>query len=612
MRKFEVVFQPDGVVAQIGPGTTILDAALSVGIHIEGPCGGKGTCHKCKVTVKGGVSEPSSMETQHLSRQEIDVGYRLACQAEVTGDAIVHVPLATRLTAQKILDHGVRIDVPPTANVKKYPLKLTRPSLEDQRSDFERIRDTMSEGGVSTVSLDVLRRIPGLLRGNDFHITAVVLGDELVDVERGDTSNANYGIAFDIGTTTLVGYLVDLVTGTQTGVSATMNPQSAYGDDVISRISFVTEHKDGLERLHSKVIDAINGMIDDLCQQGEIDPNNIYEVTVAGNTCMHHLFLGIDPRNIGPSPFVPVVSEPMCVQAKELGLQINPRGRVYTLPNVAGYVGADIVGGILATRLWESNRIKLLIDIGTNGELVLGSRDGLIACSTAAGPAFEGARISCGMRAAPGAIDRVALDGDVVYTTVGDIKPRGICGSGLLDIAAEMLRTGVLDPTGRMMDETSLKDLSGPIRERIDRSEDGLRFLLVKGEETEQGHPVYITQKDIRELQLAKGAIFTGIQLLKKELALDDDDLSEVLLAGAFGNYLNKHSALKVGLLPPVGADRVRSVGNAAGEGARMALISTEERKKAEEIAKRVQYIELSGRKDFMENFAENMLFPVS
>jgi uncharacterized 2Fe-2S/4Fe-4S cluster protein (DUF4445 family) len=562
------------------------------------------------VIAQGKLSAFSPAEKELLSAEERKSGHRLACQAKISGDVIVELLDREELKSQ-ILTQAAGSNAVLDADVRKNYLVLPQPALEDQRADLQRIRDQLPQGDTLKVGLEVLRKIPALLRESEFEITAVVAGTELTDVEAGNTAVDSYGIGFDIGTTTVVGYLMDLNTGEQVGVSAALNPQSVYGADVISRLSFVIEHQDGTQKLQEKVIGTLNELIEESCSQTGVDPQQIYQVTVVGNTCMHHLFLGIDPRSIAPSPFVPVATAPLSLKAQELGLNVHPRAPVHTLPNVAGYVGADIVGGVLATGLYQDGELKLFIDIGTNGEIVLGSWERLLACATAAGPAFEGARISCGMRAASGAIDQVYFDSDVHCTTIEGARPRGLCGSGLLDAVAEMLKVGVIEPSGRILEPEATGSLATEqIKRRIVAGENGPRFILTQAEESAHGQPVCITQRDVRELQLAKGAIFTGIQLLEKELGIEDKDLAEVLLAGAFGNYLRRESALRTGLLPSLPSEKVRSVGNAAGEGAKIALISARLREKAAEIAQRIEYVELSGRGDFMQAFADNMFFP--
>ncbi len=609
-QKIKVRFNTLSDPVLVPKGTTILEAASLGHIPVEGSCGGRGTCGKCKLIATGELSPLSPAEKELLSAEERERGYRLACQAKICGDVVVELPDRGELKSQ-ILTQAIESNAVLDADVRKYYLALPQPTLEDQRADLQRIHDQLPEGNTVRTGLEVLRKIPTLLRESDFQVTAVVAEGELIDVEAGNTVRDNYGIGFDIGTTTVVGYLVDLNTGAQIGVSAALNPQSTYGADVISRLSFVMEHQDGAKKLQEEVIGILNELIEETCSEARVDPRQIYQVTLVGNTCMHHLVLGIDPRNIAPSPFVPVVTAPLYLKAKELGLNVHPQAPVHPLPNVAGYVGADIVGGILATGLYQSKELKLFVDIGTNGEIVLGNRERLLACATAAGPAFEGARISCGMRAASGAIDRVFLNGDVRYTTIDGTRPRGLCGSGLLDLVAEMLRVGVIESSGRIVEPEAVGPLAtDQIKRRIVVGENGLRFILTRAEESAHGQPVYLTQRDVRELQLAKGAIFTGIQLLKKELGVEDKDLAEVMLAGAFGNYLRRESALRTGLLPPLAPEKVRSVGNAAGEGAKIALISAQLREKATEIAQKIEYIELSGREEFMQVFADNMFFP--
>jgi len=596
MRRFEVVFQPGGRTVEVVEGTTLLEAASLAGVPLEGVCGGRGTCGKCEVRAKGKLSPSTSSERRALG-DKLSLGARLACQARVLGRVVVEVPDASLRLGQKILREGVTRYVPLDPMVKKRFLCLSKPSLDDQRTDLERVLDALGEGRAA--DLNALRELPFVVRRNEFRVTAVAVDGTLVAVEGGDTSGRCFGVAFDVGTTTLVGYLLDLSTGEEVGASAAMNPQVACGDDVISRIGYLMEHEDGLERLHEGIIEALNELISELCRDYEVRPDEVYLISVVGNTCMHHLFLKIDPRNIASVPFVPVVSDPLVFKAEELGLKAHREARVVVLPNVAAYVGADIVGGILATGLWEVEAPTLLVDIGTNGEMVLSADGRMMACSAAAGPAFEGARIRHGMRGAPGAIDSVVVEGDVKFTTVGDESPRGICGSGLVDAVAEMLRVGVLEPSGRIR---SPEEFEGPenLKARIVEGEGGYDFVLTEG--------IRITQRDVRELQLAKGAIRAGIEVLRREMEVEDGELT-VLLAGAFGNYINKKSALRIGLLPPVDEGKVVPVGNAAGEGAKLVLRSRRELERAQEIAKKVRYVELSARPELMELLAEYMLF---
>jgi len=571
------------------------------------PCGGKGRCGKCKVLFKEGAPSPTPTETAVLTETELAQGYRLACQTILDGDAVVYLHDHKIAQGEKILATGVTRAVPLNPWVTKRFARVPEPSSGDLRSDMDRVNEVLGvspHGG--NVHLEHVRSIPGILREAEFRITGVFAGPELVTIEPGDTSSECFGVAFDIGTTTLAGYLVDLNTGTQVGVASAVNPQTRVGDDVISRINYVGEHLDGLKHLQSLVVSEMNRLVARMVRQANIRPENIYESVVVGNTCMTHLLLGVDPRNLALAPYVPVFSQSLTVEAAEIGLKINNSGQVHILPNIAGYVGADTVGTILASSIHEDDSIVLAVDIGTNGEIVLGSRNLLLACSTAAGPAFEGAHITHGMRAAPGAIDRVWVEnGDIRFTTVGNHRPTGICGSGLLDAIACLLEVGIIHPGGRILDSSEVPQNHARLKNRLVNG----GFVLSSAEQSAHGVPIAITQRDIREVQLAKGAIAAGIRTLMEYLKVRVDDLSAVVLAGAFGNYMRKRSAIAAGLIPDVPVSKVRSVGNAAGEGAKLALISSEERRVAEEIARFVQYIELTTDPGFQDRFAESLAF---
>jgi uncharacterized 2Fe-2S/4Fe-4S cluster protein (DUF4445 family) len=389
-----------------------------------------------------------------------------------------------------------------------------------------------------------------------------------------------------------------------------LNPQTRYGDDVVSRIQFSTQDERGLQILQGEIVAALNKIIGDTTRAAGVLPENIYGMTVVGNTTMHHLFLGISPAALARSPYVPAATASLCLSAAELGIAIHPEAHVWVLPNIAGWVGADTVGVILATDLPNHEEIALAIDIGTNGEMALGSRKRLIACSTAAGPAFEGAHLSCGMRAADGAIDAVSIDGDVHWHAIGEGAPRGICGSGLVDLIAEMLRSGVIDSTGMMVASDALRTQGqAGLAERVTQEGRQREFSLVGPAEGAGGYPIRVTQRDVRELQLAKGAIRAGIEILMKELGIGPEDVRRVYLAGAFGNYIRPASALAIGLIPRFPNAETIPVGNAAGSGARMALLSTSARERASRIPTQVEYLELSGRPDFQEEFAAALLF---
>ena len=420
----------------------------------------------------------------------------------------------------------------------------------------------------------------------------------------------NYGLAFDLGTTTLVGTILHTVSGRDLAISSRMNPQAIYGDDVISRISVVKSSPEGLEKLHRQVVGAINEMIDELTERAKVKRADIHKMTVAGNSTMQHIFLKVSPESLGSLPFSLVVEEGVEIKADKLGVRIDPEGVIFIFPNIAGFVGGDTVAVILATGLFRSKEIKLIVDIGTNGEIVLGNRKRLLAASTAAGPAFEGARISRGMRASPGAVEKVVINEGVEINVVGDIPPFGICGSGLIDAAAELLGAGIIDRSGKIISRSALQGkVPDLLLRRVVEEGTGSKFLLVERELTQDKHPLFITQKDVRELQLAKGAIAAGIKILKKELGIGDKDVAQILLAGAFGNFIRRRQAKRIGLIPDLPSERIRFIGNAASSGAKLALLSRELRKEAEIIFRETEYIELSGRPDFQEEFAQAMSF---
>jgi uncharacterized 2Fe-2S/4Fe-4S cluster protein (DUF4445 family) len=622
----KITFLPEKKTISIHKGMTILQALEKAGIYIDTPCGGEGICGKCKVLLKKGIAETASIEKDLLSEEEIKQGFRLACQSKPVNDTVIEIPQEIRLDFKRVFSSNLKGDINRInhdfsfkSNLKKVFLELKEPSLDDQRSDWERIKDKLSSKKIENISnlkppLEILKKIPALIREADYYVTVIICNDELIDIERGNTIETSYGIAFDIGTTTVAGYLVDLNTGEELSAVAKANPQIIYGDDVISRIGFARENEDGLEKLQKVIVNALNEIIEETAKRAKIDKDHIYKATIAGNTCMHHLLLGIDPSYIAPSPYIPVIKEGLNLKAKDIpGFTLQPNTNIYVLPNISAFVGADISSGVLATGMWKREKTVLFVDLGTNGEIVLGFNNKLWACSTAAGPAFEGARISSGIRAAVGAIDRVKIDNNqLIYHAIKDGKVRGICGSGLIDLIAEMLKLGLIDKTGRLINqETCHSKISEEIRNRMIKDEKGNKFILVKGKETENGNPVFLTQKDIREVQLAKAAIFAGIRILLKEADIFPSDIDEILLAGAFGNFINKESARRLGLIPHISLNKIESVGNAAGRGAEMTLLSEEMKKIGRKTAKEIEYIELSSRPDFQKEFVEAMFFNI-
>jgi len=599
-RKLEVTYLPFDRTTRVPAGTTVFSAAHWIGLPIDSTCGGRGTCGKCKVRIVHGLTDAETADHRQLRPQEVADGWRLSCQARVEDDMTVEVPQLLRVPKAATMGLGRLVILDP--NVRKVYLELGEPSLHDQRSDVARLRDALTEEGLDMrAGVTVLRTLPQAFREAGFRVTAVLAGDNLVAAEPGDTTGECYGVAFDVGTTTLVGTLMNLRTGMAASVLSTLNGQAPFGADVISRISHGMNGAEAIAELQAAVVTTMNEILAALYRETGVSPARTYEAVVVGNVTMLHLLLGVDPTPLSMSPFTPAFMDELSFEAREIGLDIHPHGYVQTLPALGAYVGADIVGGVLATGVVREDRMRVFVDVGTNGEIVLGNAQRALATAAPAGPAFEGSQIKCGMRATTGAIEGVQL-GDRVELQIigGDVAAEGICGSGLVDAVAQLLVSGLMEHSGRLRRPD---DVPGhPLRDRLIEI-DGMRaFLLADG--------VYLTQRDIRELQFAKGSIATGIKVLMDILGVTADQLDEVLLAGSFGSYLNPESAKIIGLVPPVDVDRIIAVGNSAGEGAKIALLSYRERQVAFELPARVEYVELSGRSDFNDSFISVLGFP--
>jgi uncharacterized 2Fe-2S/4Fe-4S cluster protein (DUF4445 family) len=610
--KVAVEFRPQDKVTRVPAGTTIFNAANWIGLPIDSTCGGLGTCGKCKVRVLQGENGITAADRKTFTEQELAEGWRLSCRASAYEDIVCEVPRLMGNPKAALMGFGRHVILDP--NVHKVLLQLESPSLEDQRSDFNRVRDALDvEGFEVTASLPVLRRLPRCLRQAQWQVTAVVVGQELVTVEPGDTTGRIYGLAFDIGTTTVVGMLMNLVNGTPAAVRSSLNGQAVYGADVISRISHTMLNEDGLANLNQKISQTLNSLIEQLLIEASVKPDEVYEVVVAGNTTMLHLFLGIDPEAIGMMPFIPVAEDLFYVRAREVGLSVLPQAHVCLLPHLGAYVGADLVGGLLATGLAQREGVRLLVDVGTNGEIILGSRERTVATAAPAGPAFEGAQIKDGMRASDGAIEGVKIAWDAVQLQViGDDAPVGICGSGLLDAVAQLRLVGLLDTSGKLVDsDEAAQHVAPEVAKRLVSIEGGARaFVLAWPADSGHGRQIVLTQRDIRELQFAKAAIASGIDVVMRELGIAADDLAEIFLAGSFGTYINPQSARIIGLVPPIPVERIKAVGNSAGEGAKIALLSFREREVARTMPQFVEYHELSGRADFNDSFISVLQFP--
>jgi uncharacterized 2Fe-2S/4Fe-4S cluster protein (DUF4445 family) len=609
---YRVSIQPDGKTVHVLEGTTVYEALGEAGIIIKSECGGSGVCGSCKVRIMDGNYNQHGSD-RYLSKKEIEQGMVLACRTRVLGDLKVEIPVESRLFEQKILTAGLEKEVDLSPGIRKVFIEACAPSLEDQRPDLERVMDKLGDTGGRRFSRHLLKALPETLRADEWKATVLITDGEVVGIESGDTTSRHFGIAFDIGTTTVVGYLIDLTSGKEVGVASRTNPQTSYGDDVITRIHFTSTKTGGLKELHEKIVSCINDIIEELVTVSKIRSEWIYEITTTGNTTMSHLLLGISPKYLALNPYVGVLRSACVTSASELGIRINPFGKVYTMPNIAGFVGGDTVAVILASELHKSRDIRFAIDIGTNGELVMGNSERLVACSTAAGPAFEGARITYGMRASDGAIEKIVIEGeDVSFNTIGNKPPIGICGTALIDSIAELRKLGVINENGKLLGPEDLPDTTPQsIRKRIINHETHrASFVLVEGSSTQTGSPILLTQKDIRETQLAKGAILAGYRILKETLGVDDRDIKEVLLAGAFGNYIRREQAKRIGLLPDLPLQRIRFIGNAAGSGAKMLLMKNELKEEAAKISADTEYVELAVSMDFQKTFAEAMFFP--
>jgi len=599
-RKLEVTYLPFDRTTRVPPGTTVFSAAHWIGLPIDSTCGGRGTCGKCKVRVIKGLADPETADHRQLRPQEIADGWRLSCQARIYDDMTCEVPQLLRVPKAATMGLGRLVILDP--NVRKVYFELAEPSLHDQRSDVARLKDALTaEGHDMVAGVAVLRTLPHVFREAGFKVTAVLAGERLVAVEAGDTTGDCYGVAFDVGTTTLVGTLMNLRTGMAASVRSTLNGQAPFGADVISRISHGMNGPDAIRELQEAVVTTMNAVLEELYRETGVSPEQTYEAVVVGNVTMLHLLLGVDPSPLSMSPFTPAFMDELAVEAREVGLRIHPHGYLQTLPALGAYVGADIVAGVLATGVVREDRLRVFVDVGTNGEIVLGGSERALATAAPAGPAFEGSQIKCGMRATAGAIEGVQLgDGVELQVIGGDVPAEGICGSGLVDAVAQLLLAGLLDHSGRLRTPGDVPN--HPLRDRLIEI-DGVRaFLLADG--------VYLTQRDIRELQFAKGSIATGIKVLMDILGVRAEDLDEVLLGGSFGSYLNPESARVIGLVPPVDVARIIAVGNSAGEGAKIALLSYRERQVAFELPSRIEYVELSGRSDFNDSFISVLGFP--
>lgn len=616
-------FAPSGRDVRVPPDVSVFDAASWNGIAIDSTCGGHGTCRKCKIQLTSGTAPVTPSDQRAFSPDEIAGGWRLACLVRTATDLEITVPpLVTRPKASTV---GVGRQVILRPAVQKRYLELAEPSLADQRTDLVRVLDALDDLE-PTADLHALRRLPGVLREADFKVTAVVVDETLIDVEPGDTTARSFAIAYDLGTTTVVATLLDLGTGTPAAVASMLNQQQPYGGDVITRISATMMDPEAAGRLRELAHATLRELAAEVCAEAGVAPQEVYQVALAGNATMTALALGVDPEPLGVAPFIMSTAGFPPVPATELGLELHPGARATLFPALGAYVGGDIVAGMLASGMDRDTRVRLFIDVGTNCEIALADGERIVSTAAPAGPAFEGGAIRCGMRAADGAIEVVQLrttpgdpaatadDDAVKLEVIGDVEPRGLCGSGLVDAVAELVKVGLLDASGRFVTDEVAAQIAPHLADRMGSVGLERVFVLHRPGGDPDAAPeegVYLSQRDVRELQFAKAAISTGWSLLLEELGIEPGEVQQVLLAGSFGSYLSASSAVRIGLVPKLPVLRIVSAGNVAGEGAKMVLLSSRERAGADALLEEVRYVELSDRPDFNDTFVDRLPFPV-
>jgi uncharacterized 2Fe-2S/4Fe-4S cluster protein (DUF4445 family) len=603
----EVVLQPIGRRVSVPIGTNLLEAARLAGVDLVAICGGEGVCGGCRVhPVAGQLSRLTLTEEAELSAADQDAGYRLACQVEVRGDVRIDIPPESFTTPQRLQVEGQETETDNDPVILPMDLEIPPASMQDLRSDLTRVLEVLTEeisaevsyAGKIRFSRRVAADLPGKLRANHWRIRLALRGDEVVAIL--PPGSPIYGLAVDIGTTKLAAYLVNLVSGETAAKAGAMNPQIAYGEDVISRITYANQHADGAKTLQVRLVESLNQLLETLCAEVGITREQVVEAVLVGNTAMHHLLVGLPVKQLGESPYVAAASDAMQFPAEEIGLELAPGAYLYLAPNLAGYVGADHVSMLLGAELVVPKLTTLALDIGTNTEISLIHQGKHFSCSCASGPAFEGAHIKDGMRAAPGAIERVRFSGEKVHLQTINAQPAcGICGSGILDAVAELRKAGLLDARGVLAG--THPHLSGTGR--------GAEFVLIPATETAIGREIKISRADINEIQLAKGAIRAGIEVLLERAGIPATEIQSFIVAGAFGTYLNLESAITIGMFPNLPRERFAQVGNAAGSGARALLVSARQRQLADEISQRVEYVELANHPDFMKIYVRALAF---
>lgn len=618
MQEFNVRFMPQNRSVRVPRGTDLLSAAIKCGIMLNASCGGAGLCGKCKVVIERGAmcAEPSRL----IQEKDRKRGYVLACDAIVESDLEIRIPKESLEVHAKLRHDTEEFTKGVAAKrenifrfspfVKKVFLELPGPTADDNEGDLERIERKLREKigcEVRETKIAALKHLAALLRESDFKVT-VTFGDkdgmaEILSIEPGDTTKDIYGLAFDIGTTTIAGQLIDLSNGNILGTRISFNRQSSYGGDIITRIVYASEPS-GLRKLNDTVIANINEMIEDLTGSFTVNIGSIYATVCAGNTTMMHLLLNIDPSNIRRAPYVPTTTVFPTIYAAEARIEANPKGLVAFVPGVGAYVGGDIVAGLVACGLAESDELSLLVDIGTNGEIVLGNREWMIGAAASAGPAFEGSGLACGMKATSGAIQKVAIESDLAVrcTTIDDTKPKGICGSGYIDLLCQMLKRGIIAKDGKINRDVKSR--------RIRRAGDTYEFIVSFKDETSTGKDVVIQDDDIENLKRSKGAIYSAVISLLNKVGKSVTDLRKVYIAGGFGNYLNIENAIFIGLLPDMARDTYEFIGNSSLAGARMSLLAKDAFAETHRLYKNLTYLDLSSEPHYMDEYVASLFFP--
>jgi len=620
----QVTFHPKGRSIDVPAGTGILEAAILAGVEVNSACAGKGICGRCRVVVEGDID---SQATPRITEEDWASGYRLACLSKVKGDCVVFVPEESQLKPMQIVGGKVSTDLKQISPlVRAIYAKLRPPTLQDNDADLERLLKQLGyEPGALEVPLSLLRELPRAIREGEWTVTAFLDGNILVDVLPWNVVSRNFGVSVDIGTTTVALQLVDLSTGEMISQVSDYNRQLMYGEDVLARIMYSEDH--GLERLRHTIVDTINHMLARVCNTGDVCvgkgkkvcAEEIMAVSVAGNTTMMHMLLGLDPKCIRYAPYTPVTNLSPRINASELGLNVNPRASVHLVPGRASYVGGDVVADVVASGMARNEGISLLIDVGTNGEIVLGNNDWLLACSASAGPAFEGGEVCHGMRAGDGAIEKVSLKGGVEYSTIGKVRPKGICGSGLIDLLAQLFLTGVLDKKGHLQPS-----------ERVRDGEFGKEYVLVYSKDVERDgydvkatgmsccptdkverrRDITVTEEDIANIVRTKASLYAAAEVLLDTAGIDFTDLERVYIAGGFGHHIDLDNAVAIGLLPDLPRERFTFLGNASLDGAKLCLLSQEKREEALAAHRAMTYVELSTDQRFFDRFSSASFLP--